>query len=135
MGDRPGKTYMYNVLHLSGEDEPQVKVLQIAVTAYKAFVAAATPRGKETPVYDRDYWAISRSGKDQQSQTNFNKVKERDLEEDWEEILEYIDLDALPDIIEESKEDMFDEDIVQVTPRKALREIAKYMADDEEDEE
>lgn len=130
VGDNPAKTIQFNVLHLSNTDgPPDNKVLALGVRAYAAFKSAAT--FKEKPAFDRDYWAITRSGKNQQSQTNFRPVKERDLEEDWDEIFENFDLEDLSEIIAEAQENNFEPDIITVPSRKALLDIAKYMVDEE----
>lgn len=134
IGDSPNKTHLFNILHLSGDAEPSNKVLQIGVKAFKAFVSAATPRGKERPIYDRDYWAISRSGKDQQSQTNFQRIKDEDLDEDWDEIFEYIGDAEIEDLVVEAQDHLFDDSIVQTHTAKQLRELARYAADDDDEE-
>lgn len=134
---RPGKVFVFNILHLStDEGEPVNKILQMGVTAYEAFKSAATPRGKEKPLFERDYWAVSRSGKNRKSQTNFQPMKDRDLEEDWSEIFEEFDIDDLPAIVEEAQENVFDISIIQTHTAKQLRDVARHLTeDDEEDDE
>jgi hypothetical protein len=144
MGDSPSKTNIFNVLAFPLDSEPENRTLRLAVKAYTAFKEQATPRGKEKPIFTRDFWAINRSGKQQQSQTNFKPVKVRDLVEDWDEILEHLDLaedatDAeitaeLEALIAEAKENLSTPSIVQVHTRKQLLEVAKYMAGDEEED-
>ena len=138
VGDRsPSKVFIFNVLHLSTDDgEPKNKVLQIGITAYNSFKSTATPRGKDKPDFERDYWAVSRSGKGKQSQTNFNPVKERDLTEDWGEIFEGFKADELEDIVAESMDHLFDYTIIPVHSNKVLRDVARTLTEDEvEDDE
>lgn len=107
-------------------------MLQVAKKAYEAFVSSATPRGSEKPRFDRDFWAINRSGKGQQSQTNFLAVKLRDVEEDWPEIFDTFDIEELDEIIEEAKEHCFEPTIIPVNTRKELDKVADYLASDED---
>jgi len=78
---------------------------------------------------------VSRSGKGNKSQTNFLPMKERDLEEDWEEIFETFDLADLPAIIEEAQEDLFDYSIIQTHTAKQLRDIARHLSEDDDEDE
>lgn len=130
IGDNASATFAYNILHLSGGGEPEVKVLQLGIKAYKSLVDLSTKGGEASP--SKDYWAINRSGKNQQSQTNFRPVKERDLEEDWEEILDFFSLDDLDDIIANAENHLYDVSIVSVSTKKELRDISRIMAEDDE---
>jgi hypothetical protein len=135
-GDRSGKVFVFNILHLSTDDgEPTNKILQLGVKAYESFKAAATPRGKDKPLFNKDYWTITRSGKGNKSQTNFTPLKERDLEEDWEEIFELFTIEELPDIIAEAEEDLFDYSIIEVKTAKQLRDIARHLSEDDDEDE
>lgn len=133
LGDRSNASVVYNVLVLSGDSEPENKIMGLGVKADKALEAAATKNGKVNIA--RDYWAVTKSGKGQQTQTNFRPVKQRDLEEDWPEIFENFDPEDLPAIIEEAKENLFDASIVEVRSMKQLREVSKFLADDDEDDD
>lgn len=135
LGDNPSKTNMFNVLLFSAEESPEVKTLQVAVRAYNAFKDAATPKGKENPVFTNGFWAVNKSGKNQQTQTNFKPVKLRDIEEDWEELLDQFDPADITGIIAEAKESLYDYTVVQTSTRKQLLEVAKYLASDDEEEE
>jgi hypothetical protein len=130
LGDRPNQQVWYNVLHLSAENGPKNMILPLGVKADKALVNAATSKKTGVPDILKDYFAVSKSGKDQQTQTNFRPVKLEDILEDWEEILDRFDIDKLDDILDESLEKMFDVSLVQVTPAKQLREVAAYLAED-----
>ncbi len=130
LGDRANQVVMYNVLHLSAADEPKNMVLPLGVKADQALMDAATTKRSGTPDIEKDFFTVSRSGKNQQSQTNFRPIKERDIEEDWEELLDVFDIEDLPDLIEEAKENLFDTSIVQVSTTKQLREVAAYLAED-----
>jgi flagellar biosynthesis GTPase FlhF len=138
LGDSPSKTNMFNVLLFTEDAPPEVKILQVAVRAYNAFKDTATPKGKENPVFTNGFFAVNRSGKGQQTQTNFKPVKLRDIEEDWEELLENFDPDpeVLKELVAEARESLFDYTVVQPSTPKQLLEVAKYLAsDDDEDED
>jgi hypothetical protein len=129
LGDKTSACIVYNVLVLSEEDEPSNKILQVGVRASKALEDAAKDQKGNIRI-DKDFFAASRSGKGQQAQTNFRPVKQRDLEDDWPEVLEDFDLDELAGVIEEARENCFDPSIVQTSTRKQLDEVAQYLADD-----
>ena len=137
MGHRWSKVFVFNVLHLSPNDgKPTNKILQVGVKAYNSFKSTATPRGKDKPAFDKDYWAISRSGQGTSSQTNFNPVKERDLEEDWEEIFDEFEPADLGDIIEESCDHMFDWKIIQKPlSNKELRDVARHLTEEDDEDD
>jgi hypothetical protein len=131
MGDPSTATYGLNVLHLSGGDRPKVKLLQIGTRAFQALKEAATDKRTNKIRMDKDFWAVQRSGKRQQTQTNFRPVKERDIEEDWAEVLEFFDLDELPELIEKAERNLYDWSIIQVSTKKQLREIAGYLSEED----
>ena len=132
LGDRGSQSIGYNVLHLSTGGAPVNKVLQVGIKAHNALMEAATDKATGAIRIDRDYWAISRSGKGQQSQTNFRPVKQRDLEDDWSEVVEYFDIDDLPSIIKTAQAHCYDASIVQVETHAQLLEVARFAvaADD-----
>jgi hypothetical protein len=129
MGDQSSGSFVFNVLDLSDPTGPTNKILQVGVKAYKSWKSAATGRDEKIH-YDKDFWAVNRSGKGQQSQTNFRPLKLRDLEEDWEELADLFDFDELDDIIADAKEDMYDTSIIPGNTRAQLREVAKYFAEE-----
>lgn len=129
IGDRTSATFMYNVLDMSASDGPTLKILQIATKANQALREASMDKVTGKPRRDRDFWAVSRSGKGQTSQTNFRPVKLRDLEDDWEEVLEHFDIADLDTVIGKAQDKCFDTSIVTVTPKKALDEVVKYLAE------
>ena len=126
IGDNASQTIAYNVLHLNTGGEPTNKVAYFGIRAYNALLEAASDKATGAKRVERDFWAVNRSGKGQQSQTNFRPVKQRDLEDDWTEILESFDIDDLPQIIENAKGNVFDFSIVSVTSRQQLLEVAKF---------
>lgn len=131
MGDNSSQSIAFNILHLSGSDEPEVKLLQVGIKAYNAFKDAATSRSATEPNFNKDFFSVSRSGKGGQSQTNFTPVKLRDIEEDWGEVLEHWDIEDIEDIIADAEEEMFEPaDVVQVKSAKQLREVAKFLSED-----
>jgi hypothetical protein len=133
IGDRPSASFMFNVLVLSAPDYPDQKVLRVAVTAYTALKEAAISKTSGKPKLLGAYFTVSRSGTGTKSQTNFRTVKPRDLEEDWPEIFDNFEADDLPDMIEEAKGSCFGPEVVDVTPVHTLKELAKYLASEEDD--
>jgi len=123
-------TFGFNILHLSDPAGPSVKILQIGIKAEKALLEACADKSTGAPRLERDFFAVNRSGKGQQSQTNFRPVKLRDLEEDWPEVLEQFDVEELPEIIEDAKKQCFDTSIIPTYTTKQLREVARYLVEE-----
>lgn len=130
LGDPANAFYAFNVLHLSEGDEPAVRVLQVGTKAFEALKTAATNRAGKI-VIDKDFWTVTKSGKQQRTQTNFRPVKLRDVEEDWPEVFESFDPDELEDIIETSKKKLYDEKIFKPSTLRQLKEVARYLADED----
>jgi hypothetical protein len=131
---RSSQAVLYNVLQLSG-GEPSNKVLMIGVKADESLIDQGSDAKGKLRISD-GFWAVNRSGKGTSSQTNFQPVKERDLEDDWDEIYEYFDPDDLDDVIAEAQEHKFDPgEVVQETPLHELKQLARHLASDEDDED
>lgn len=130
LGDRPNVQHYYNILHLSADNGPKNMILALGVKADKALEDAATSKKSGEVDILKDFFAVSKSGKNQQTQTNFRPIKLEDILEDWEEILDRFNIDELDDIIDEATGHLFDPSVVQVTPPKQLREVATYLAED-----
>jgi len=130
LGINGTSTFGFNILHLSDPVGPSVKILQIGIKAEKALLEACADKATGAPRLERDFFAVNRSGKGQQSQTNFRPVKLRDLEEDWPEVLEQFDVEELPEIIEDAKKQCFDTSIIPVYSTKQLREVARYLVEE-----
>lgn len=127
LGDRPRTLTSFNVLHISTGADPENKILVLgnkAVGQLEGF--ASDPK---TGPLDRLYWAISKSGKNQQTAYNFRPVKERDLEEDWD-----IEPEEVEEFIEDAMDRLYDHTSVQVPSRKQLKEIASGLTDDDDDD-
>jgi hypothetical protein len=135
IGDVGSKAFCFNVLHLSTGGDPEPKMLQVAVKAFEALKEAATPRDADRPKIRVGYWAVTRSGKGQRSQTNFRPVKERDLEEDWSEIFEHFNFDELPDIIEEAKTQLLKPDFVRPSTIAQLQKVARLLSEEGGDDD
>ena len=84
-----------------------------------------------------DLRSVSKSGKGQTSQTNFRPVKDRDLEDDWEEVFETLDItaDDLEGVIEEAMDHLYDDSFVRVSTRKALEDVARHLADEDDEDD
>jgi hypothetical protein len=136
-GDNPAAYYIFNVLYLSGGATPEVRALQINTTAYKNLKEVFADRKTGTPVINAEgvYASIKKAGKGFQTRTTFAKVKERDLEDDWDEIFEYFDLKDLPGMLDDALDELYtiEEVSPKATPRRELEKLAKYL--DEPDDE
>lgn len=130
LGDNASQTVALNVLELSASQGPENKILQMGIKAWKALQEVATDKRTEKLRLQRDFFSVLKSGRGNQTQTNFRPVKERDLVDDWPELLDNFAIDELPDIIAEAKEKVFDPTIIQVSTRKQLNEVAAYLAED-----
>lgn len=132
IGNNPSLTIVTNVFQLSGEGAPRNAVLQIGITAWNILEKLATRNGKLD--LERSLWAVNRSG----NNTNFQAVKERDLREDWGDDVPQSTRRNLAALIEEAKEEMFDDSIVYRESKAELKDLAdhwsKYDDDDDEDE-
>lgn len=132
IGDRPAGKYAFNVLLLS-DGEPVNKLWIVGTRLVNTLEAYA--EDTKTGPLTKHYWSVNRTGnKGKKSggnvQTNLQMVKERDLQEDWEiEPLE-------DDILDLYRKKSFDIDsAVQYQTRKQLRDIAKELSDDVDDED
>jgi hypothetical protein len=133
-GDRTALSVVLNVLNLSVEGEPANEYLQIGKRAWDSLSEQATGNDGVLRL-EKDFWSVNKTGKGTSSQTNFRPVKQRDIKEDWPEVLEDISLKELPDAIEEAKENLFDTDIIQVSTKAQLREVSKYLAEDDDEDD
>lgn len=136
-GDSPAGYYLFNVLYLSGGAVPEVRVLQINNTAYKNLKEVFADRKTGSPVIDADglFASVKKSGKGFQTRTTFTKVKERDLQDDWDEIFEYFDFKDLPDLLDDADKELYTPEEVspKATPRRELEKLAKYLDEPDED--
>jgi hypothetical protein len=134
-GDNPSAYYIFNVLHLSGGAFPEVKALQINTSAYKDLKEVFHDRKTNKPVIDLDFASVKKSGKGFQTRTKFGRVKDRDLEDDWDEIFEYFDFKDLDEIEDEAKGELYtiEEVSPKATPRRELEKLAKYLDEPDED--
>jgi hypothetical protein len=127
---------------LSAEGEPKNEYLQIGKRAYDSLIEQATD-AKGTIRLEKDLWSVNKTGKGTSSQTNVRPVKVRDIQDDWEEVLENFESEdeadiiaELDEIIAEAKENLFEiSGVVQTSTLKQLRDVSKYLADDEDDED
>jgi hypothetical protein len=80
LGSRPEEKKAFTIANLSAPGGPQRQMLIASSRLYKSLHAAQfSMQGPLT----NNYWAISRSGKQQATVYNVNPVKPRDLQEDW----------------------------------------------------
>ena len=128
IGNPGSATIAWNVLHLSETEAPSVKVFQIGIRAERALEEAARDRSNDEVLVTRDFWAVNRSGKGQQSQTNFRPVKQRDLEDDWSDVLNHFDIADLSSIIKKAKQECYGLDIFPDHTTKQLMDAARILA-------
>lgn len=80
LGSKPEEKRAFSIVNLSSEGGPQRQMLIASPRLWKALHAAHfSPQGPLT----RNYWAVSRTGKQQTTAYHINPVKGRDLMEDW----------------------------------------------------
>jgi hypothetical protein len=136
MSNRTAAVYIFNVLQLSHTDEPANRILRVGVRAWKNLEELATSKTSGKVNITQGFWAINKTGSGNAVSTNFKPVKQRDLEEDWPEIFENFAFEDLDALVAEAKENVFGvRDVVEETPMKALRDIARHLADDDEEDE
>lgn len=114
-GNRPSKRTAFNVVLLSGDDEPVLRSMEVGIRVVDQL--KNFHNNERTGPIDKHYWAISRTGKGATSSTLLQMVRERDLEE-W-------GLTALDEAgLAHFKKIAYTEDIVQVPARAELVRIA-----------
>ena len=80
LGSKPEDKRAFTVVNLSAPGGPQRQMLIATPRLYKTLHAAHfSPQGP----LNKNYWAISRTGKMQQTVYHLNAIKGRDLQEDW----------------------------------------------------
>lgn len=80
LGSKPEDKKAFTIANLSAGGTPVRQMLIASPRLYKTLHAAHfSPQGPLT----KNYWAISRTGKMQQTVYHLNAVKARDLAEDW----------------------------------------------------
>lgn len=125
MGDRPRTLTAFNVLHLSTGGAAENKILILGNKAVGQLQGFADD--PKTGPLDRLFWAISKSGKKQSTAYNFQPVKERDLEEDWE-----IDPEDVAQEIEDAQDRVYDHTAIQVPTKRQLRELVEGLLDEDD---
>jgi hypothetical protein len=114
-GNRPSKRTAFNVVLLSGDEEPVLRSLEVGVRVVDQL--KNFHNSERTGPINKHYWAISRTGKGATSSTLLQMVRERDLEE-WG--LSSLDEAALTHF----NKIAYTEDIIQVPTRADLLRIA-----------
>lgn len=81
VGDTPTGKNAFNVLRLSGDNEPELEVLVVGVKLLGQLKDAN--KGRSGPL-TKHYWGLSRSGKGNSTAYNLIPIKERDLDDPQE---------------------------------------------------
>jgi hypothetical protein len=129
LGDRARAMYAFNVAVLDPDKKPSVVSWDIGIRLFNQ-IEKKHKDPKIGPI-TAPYFAVTRTGKNTQAVTVLEAIKDRDLLDDWDiEPLSKSELRSL-------KGKLYDRSIVEVQPRKALKEIAAeqstYDEDDDED--
>lgn len=115
-GDRPSSKYCFNVAILSPSEDPVVRSYEVGtrvIDSLKNF-----HQDPKMGPLSKHYWAISKTGQKQSTQTNHQLVKATDLVEDWE-------IDPLTEAqIAALKKQCYDYSIVSIPSYKQLQEVA-----------
>ena len=119
IGDRANPNALFNVLVLDDDGDWNLKVLQAGTRMTGQIKGLAEGKGGLTT----HYWSVS-AGPKGSGTGNFQKVKERDLEEDW-------DVDPLTDReLDEWEEDLHVlQDVEQVPSYKDFKEAVRDLED------
>jgi hypothetical protein len=130
IGDKPRSQSALNAIVIDEKGNPSNGVIIAGIKLANIL----QDKAKSKPLTD-GYWSMAIHGKGGQSNYEVARVKERDLEEDW-------DTDPLSSRdIKDAKEEMFEpNDIIQTSSRKELNDIAKnyvgdYDGDDDDDDD
>lgn len=127
IGDRPSFYALINVLDLSNPRKPEVKVWYASADpAEQIAVKLEDLEDRDKTATDSDVYMVVSKKK---QKNNFfaytvELVKARDLDEDYG--ITPLDARELSDYADEK----FDEEIIRITPRKELRQIAEDLDDE-----
>jgi hypothetical protein len=136
VGSQPSTAVWFNVLWFQENVDPELKIMRLGVKAYNSLRDLARDRRNEDVYHFGDnFFSVQKSGKNQQSQTTFRSVKQRDLEDDWPEIVESFDMDTLDEYIADLENSLHDYTIVKMPKRSELDKVARYLTEDDEEEE
>lgn len=120
LGDRPMAKALFNVLVFDEDGDPNVKVLDAGTRlAGQLEKLAESTKGGLT----RDYWSVA-AGPKGSGTANFQRVKERDLEEDWD--VEPLDDDELAEL-EEDRHVLAD--VEQIPSYKDFKDAVRDIVD------
>lgn len=128
IGDKPRTYTVFNIAVLVDPedgplDEPVVMLLRAGSRLTDTLSGAHV--GRSGPLHE-GYWQLYKTGKKQKTQYHCIRVKERDVEEDWEiDPLTDDDWDALVDSAYPESE------AVQIQSKSTLREIADEVVGDD----
>ena len=120
LGDRPTTYACFNIVDMTGERDPMVKVWMVRKTVANS-LKALNEDDKTGPLTER-YYSVHRTGKGGSTNTSINPIKERDLEEDWE--IEPLTDEEWDDL----EKDAYNKDVISVQSRKTLQEVAEEEA-------
>lgn len=127
VGDKKSAKTVFNVAHLDDDGKVTVRALFGGVLLTDGIATKV----KKLPATS-GYWSISRTGAGKKGRTNFftERVKERDLAEDWD--AEPIDEKKLRKLMAQRYRA---EDLVQRQTRKELLEVAREFTGDTGDDD
>lgn len=119
VGNRSSQRFSFNVVLLSEGADPVIKSFDVGVRVLDQLKNFHTDQ-RQGPL-SKNYWAVSRTGKGTSSATSLQMIRERDLDDDF-------GVEALtPSDLADLRRRAYTEDIVQVSSRKELLEIAEEL--------
>lgn len=117
LGSKPEDKRAFTIANLSAPGGPQRQMMIATPRLYKTLHAAHfSPQGP----LNKNFWAISRTGKMQQTVYHLNAIKGRDLQEDWG-----IDLEAAEAAIAQMQ--CYTKDDIKTHSWAELEEIANSL--------
>ena len=122
IGDKPQAVAAYNIAICAEDGTLAVKSWDMGAKVFN--LAKAYADNPRIGPLTKNFYFVSKTGSRQQVQYNMIPVKATALEEDYDV--------PVPSEAALSALDLYTEDIVQVTPKKELRELAEELVDDYE---
>lgn len=121
VGDRPQAVSAFNIAVIADDGTVSRKSWDVGARLFNVLKSYANDT-KIAPL-TRGYFIVSKTGKKGSTQYNVIPVKATALEEDYDvPVPEQSELDRL---------DLYDIEIVEVTPKKVLRELAAELSDED----
>jgi hypothetical protein len=122
VGDKPQAVSCFNIVICAEDGSLALKSWDMGAKVYN--LAKTYADNVKIGPLTKNFYHVTKTGKQQQSQTNMSPVRATSLAEDYDVP---VPTDAALNAI-----DMYTEDIIKITSMKDLRELAEEMVDDYE---